>query len=252
MLVAFLDEFGHEGVYINKSHPKHNTSPIFGYGGFIMRVDNIRDFSLSFNRMRHFFIENNKFLLKELYENYEVKGRHIFKEKSMSSRHKRRVSNLGHKLLNSINNSDGRIFYTGMEKYQSLKDHDPSNLHVATARNSIKNISKYATSIDEKVMIIFDQHSVHENRCRPIADSMIRGGQFKSLVEPPHEAISELYNNIQAADWICSILLRIFSCRSNPKDWKDSKAYCDKFEEKIVSMAIPQSSMTFRQKELVL
>ena len=42
MLIAYLDEFGHQGPYIRHDHPKYNTHPCFGYAGFVLPADNVR------------------------------------------------------------------------------------------------------------------------------------------------------------------------------------------------------------------
>jgi hypothetical protein len=34
LYIAYLDEFGHDGPFISRNHEKHNTSPVFGLGGF--------------------------------------------------------------------------------------------------------------------------------------------------------------------------------------------------------------------------
>jgi hypothetical protein len=44
MLIAYLDEFGHIGPYISDSHTKFNTHPVFGYAGFVMPAENVREF----------------------------------------------------------------------------------------------------------------------------------------------------------------------------------------------------------------
>ena len=40
--VAYLDEFGHVGPYIGRSDPRHNTSPVFGFAGFILPAEAVR------------------------------------------------------------------------------------------------------------------------------------------------------------------------------------------------------------------
>ena len=42
--IAYLDEFGHVGPYAARSDPHHNTSPVFGFAGFIMPADEVRGF----------------------------------------------------------------------------------------------------------------------------------------------------------------------------------------------------------------
>lgn len=39
MLLACLDEIGEPGGFISHEHPRFNTSPAFGYAGFIILVE---------------------------------------------------------------------------------------------------------------------------------------------------------------------------------------------------------------------
>ena len=35
MLFAYIDEIGEAGAFISKDHKRFNTSPVFGYAGFV-------------------------------------------------------------------------------------------------------------------------------------------------------------------------------------------------------------------------
>ena len=45
MLIAYIDEVGEAGAYVSKTHKRYNTSPAFGYAGFILPADSVRGFS---------------------------------------------------------------------------------------------------------------------------------------------------------------------------------------------------------------
>ena len=44
MYFAYLDEFGHDGPFVSREHPRYRTSPVFGLAGFVMPADNVRYF----------------------------------------------------------------------------------------------------------------------------------------------------------------------------------------------------------------
>ena len=46
--IAYLDEFGHVGPYMSRSHPRHNDSPVFGFAGFVMPAEEVRGFDTWF------------------------------------------------------------------------------------------------------------------------------------------------------------------------------------------------------------
>ena len=60
--IVYLDEFGHIGPYVSSTHPKHNTHPAFGLGGFVLPINAVRPFS-------SFFFE----LKLNLFENFDIK-----------------------------------------------------------------------------------------------------------------------------------------------------------------------------------
>ena len=53
---AYLDEFGHVGPYGARSDPRYNTSPVFGFAGYIMPAEAVRVFgTLFFGRKGELF-----------------------------------------------------------------------------------------------------------------------------------------------------------------------------------------------------
>ena len=46
--LAYLDEFGHIGPYVSKDDPKHRTSPVFGFAGFVLPAEEVRGFGTWF------------------------------------------------------------------------------------------------------------------------------------------------------------------------------------------------------------
>lgn len=249
MLICFLDEFGHDGPYISKNHPTHNHSPVFGYGGFIIDVDNLREITQKFRSMSNGVYSSSPKIRSKCTKSGEVKGQYVFQKDSLKIK---RIRQSGHRLMNNISSSGGNLYFYGMEKYSGTGGHKPANLHISSTREAVKGILKYSISQNKKVLIIMDQHSTHFQRVKPIIANSFRKNLNFQLVEPPHEADSELYDSVQAADWICSIMFRTFSYRAQPKEWSSDHAYFDTYNEKIVANAIPQSSLKLRQSDLGL
>src|SRR5262245_36938514 len=50
--IAYLDEFGHIGPFVSRTHPKHNASPVFGLGGLLLPVDRVRPFATWFYQLK--------------------------------------------------------------------------------------------------------------------------------------------------------------------------------------------------------
>lgn len=53
MLLTYIDEIGSRTEYVSKDHPKYNTSPAFGYAGFIIPDDKAREFGAYFVSIRN-------------------------------------------------------------------------------------------------------------------------------------------------------------------------------------------------------
>lgn len=70
--IVYLDEFGHVGPYIAVDHKSHNTHPVFGLGGFVLPVDEVRSFSsFFFNLKQHLF---DKFDIPEARKKAQERG----------------------------------------------------------------------------------------------------------------------------------------------------------------------------------
>ena len=50
--IAYLDEFGHIGPFVSRQHPQHNTSPVFGLGGFVLPSSKVRAFATWFYQLK--------------------------------------------------------------------------------------------------------------------------------------------------------------------------------------------------------
>lgn len=53
MQLAYIDEIGEAGAFISHDHPKFNTSPAFGYAGFIIPAEKSRPFGQIFAKERN-------------------------------------------------------------------------------------------------------------------------------------------------------------------------------------------------------
>ena len=49
MFLAYIDEVAEPGAFVSKQDRRYNGSPAFGYAGFVIRDDRVRDFSRIFS-----------------------------------------------------------------------------------------------------------------------------------------------------------------------------------------------------------
>lgn len=69
--IVYLDEFGHVGPYVDVNHSTYKTHPVFGLGGFVLPIEEVRSFSSFFFNLK-----------QNLFEGYDIpQARQIAKEK---------------------------------------------------------------------------------------------------------------------------------------------------------------------------
>lgn len=52
VLLAYFDEIGETGAFVARDHPRFNTSPAFGYAGFVIPESAARGFAAEFARKK--------------------------------------------------------------------------------------------------------------------------------------------------------------------------------------------------------
>ena len=59
MYLAYLDEFGHIGPFVDRKHSRYNDSPVFGLAGFAIPADSVRHFRTWFFQRKCQFMKAN-------------------------------------------------------------------------------------------------------------------------------------------------------------------------------------------------
>jgi len=127
MLLSFLDEFGHIGPFVSRTHKSYNASPVFGLAGYILPHQNTRSFATWFFQMKC------QLLAAELHQcgvhaaTWEKKGNDLFTTKNI-----RKFPSVQHtmgRLINKIYKLNGRLFYYGRQKYQTPQQSRASGLY---------------------------------------------------------------------------------------------------------------------------
>lgn len=235
---VYLDEFGHIGPYISRTHPKYNTSPLFGLAGLILPASSIRKFSAFFFQLK------NRLCSYELSKSgvpaykWEYKGASVFRPKNIIQYPELRSSTF--RLLNGIHNFGGHIFYVGIEKNISPEQWSAEKLYLSVLREVIKRIDEFATEHTATVSIILDQISDFNSRntFRELvvgkACSEMYGLNHRScLVEPPMQVESYLYQTIQCADWLCALISKIETFNLQPDEFSDYEPLRQYFSSRI-------------------
>ena len=70
-------------------------------------------------------------------------------------------------------------------------------------------------------MMILDQHSSRLTLLESATRTMFGHHPTRWMVEPPFQVESHLYQTVQAADWIATLIGRIEACRARPQEYGD-------------------------------
>lgn len=231
MLFAYLDEFGHVGPFVSRTAKKFNESPVFGLAGIILPEKAVRPFATSFLQLKEHLLAADIEKSRKMAAKWEKKGVQIFRPSAMDKFPSLR--NGGFRLLNQLNRCGGKVFYYGREKRRGEEGGNSNGLYTTVMSKTIRRIDQYASSIDSNFAIVMDQHSARKDLLECAAKTMFGKEPARRLVSPPFEVESYLNQNIQAADWVASIVGRLWSYRLENAQYADHAAMESYFGERI-------------------
>lgn len=219
MLIAFHDEFGHCGPFIARSDKKHNTSPVFGLAGYVMPHDQVRGFATFFFQLKSHILSHELKASGVHPATWEKKGSELINSKNIKKYSS--VRDGVNRLLNELYKRNGRIVYYGREKYQLPSDSNSRGLYTTVLSHTIRSIDRYAGQRRSHFMMILDQHQDRLKLLEAASKTMFGGNPARYLMEPPFEVESHLYQTVQAADWIATLVGRIEAFRVAPDQYSD-------------------------------
>lgn len=245
--VLYLDEFGHPGPYIARNDSRHNTSPIFGLGGFFLPVEKVRAFST------YFFQLKNRLCRDELASHatpayqWEIKSSAVYRPKNIQNYPElRRTTN---RLLNRITSDAGQVFYVGILKYMTPEESDSAKLYTAVLREAIKRVDTYCQKHGATFSIVMDQcgdmqqgSTLRNVVVAQASMEMFGTAHRQCLVEPPMQVESHLYQTVQCADWLCGLIGKIQTYAVMSANYPEYECFQTYFGERL-SNAAPLSGL---------
>ncbi|MGV0879312.1 DUF3800 domain-containing protein [Martelella sp. FLE1502] len=235
--VVFLDEFGHIGPFVSRTHPNFKTSPVFGMAGFMIDSSNVRARSTWFHKLK------SDVFASEISESgkhpgqWEKKGNQIF-----TSARAYRTKRLGFALINEIKSNGGKIIYQGIEKYTDPEKSNGPGLYKTVLSKTIRAVDRKFQPDKEVYAIIVDQHNDREKLMVSAQQTMYsRVNGAYGLMEPPYQVESHLYPSVQMADWVSSIVGSLWNYKTRPEQFQDESWAEAYFEDRINSAATHSS-----------
>lgn len=228
MLLTYIDEVGSKTEYVSRGHKKHNTSPAFGYAGFVIPEGSAREFGSFFVRMRN-RLYREEYLKSNDPGRFEVKGSQVFRDRTPEM-YPGNISTFI-KLVSKLDALGGKLFYYAEEKPRGTFSQINSGLgykydqrdegglhqwmddvHNSVMRQVLNRMARYANENDENIMVMMDQ--INENERKPymsaayshIFSRRSEYPEMDKIVEPPMHIDSSISSNIQFADWVAAFL----------------------------------------------
>jgi hypothetical protein len=220
--IAYLDEFGHVGPFVSRSHAKHNTSPVFGLGGFVLPVERVRPFASYFYQLKCNLLAFEIERAGTPAYLWEKKGASLYTTENVLKYPELRRATA--RLLNRIEKEEGMVFYVGMQKTHSPEEHDPKALYRAVLREAIKRLDDFCGRNEGLFMMVLDELQDRKFREEIVAEAsceMFGDAQRVRMIEPPIQAESHLFQTLQCADWICGLVGRAGCHLVAPAEYAD-------------------------------
>lgn len=210
MLLAYIDEIGEPGAFVSPEHSRFNTSPAFGYGGFVIPDEHAREFGAIFQN------EKNALFANEVREaehpgRWERKGAQIFRP-ATPQRHPEQLRVFDH-LVREVHERGGRLFYYADEKPLGTAKQtglDPAKREAEAMQETLNRLARHADTCGQNMMVIIDQINEKTRAERlPNMYGHILGRateyqEMRRIIEPPMHVDSQLSANIQFADWVAA------------------------------------------------
>ncbi len=248
--LVYLDEFGHIGPFVSRTHPSYNTFPVFGFGGIIIPADQVRSFSSWFFKLKCNLLAFEISRANVPAHSWEKKGAALYTTANVL--HYPELRRATFRLFNQINARGGHVFYVGVEKSASPENHSPNALTFSVLREAIRRLHSYCVrDVDEDAgYLIFldrrDEQTYRDTLVTVTQQEMYRRNPRWTLLEAPTQVESHRYQLMQAADWICGLLGRIETYHARQDeypelDWTD-RYFTDRLNRIAIRSGVRKAS----------
>ena len=238
--IAYLDEFGHVGPYVSRTHPRHNDSPVFGFAGFVMPAEEVRGFGTWFYQRKCELLDFEIRRSGKHPATWEKKGASLYRAANL--RRYRQLRRTTNRLLGRIERSGGHVFYVGIRKTTQPDEHDANSLYSAMLREAIRRLDTFCTERPggpARFLLALDEHPRRAALLTAAARDMYGSDEpRRQLIEPPFHLESHRYQTVQAADWIAGLVGRLGACWKEPAAWPENAVFRRYFESRLTRIQI--------------
>ena len=172
---------------------------------------------------------------------WEKKGNEIFTHGRVY-----KTKRLGFALINEIKKRGGKVFYHGLEKRPGVDGADATTLYCKVLSGALRSIEAALARLGENYLVILDEHQSRVDLLAAAMRTMYgHNSPARHLIEPPYQVESHLYQTIQAADWISSIVGPMWAYKALPQQFAD-REWAQRYFSDRIGTAQTHSSVALR------
>ena len=230
MLIAYIDEVGEAGAFISKDHKRFNTSPVFGYAGFVVPEQHVhalsRDVAATKKKFYSFLCGEGTEDPGDYAPTWERKGSDLLSKHAMGRAGRQEVVELRSLLARIPSRYGGKLFYFVREKPigspGQVWGKDTGNSWEAMREErtleclgeAINRLCRHAEHEDQNILLFQDMinekqrfHQVTRSYAHIYSRIKVHQEMLR-ILEAPAYIDSELSTNIQCADWVAALIGR--------------------------------------------
>lgn len=152
------------------------------------------------------------------------------------------------RLMNRIEKDGGIVFYVGIQKTHSPETNSPKYLYCTVLHESIKRLDQYCLSRNAHFQMLLDeQEDSFRSQIVAEASKQMFGEARRTMIEPPIQAESHLFQTLQCADWLCGLIGRVGCYQVLPEEYGDL-SWTEKYFLSRLRRVAPTSGIR-RQRE---
>lgn len=248
--VVYLDEFGHIGPFVSRHHKSYNDSPVFGLAGMLLPVEAVREFAIFFYQLKcHLLawdLQHKNPGNLPAYQ-WEKKGSAVYTTVNVGKYKALRDATF--RLLKRIHQAGGHVFYTGEHKTTAPEVHDSTQTFKRQLLQTVRKIDRFCSNEGSTFMVLLDEQQAgdewRERNVEACTLAMFEDSSEKSrtLVEPPLQGESHLFQTLQCADWICGLVGRLTAYSVSPHEYAEWDIFQKYFADRLQAVALPCSGL---------
>jgi hypothetical protein len=238
--VVYLDEFGHIGPYIHRTHANHNDSPVFGLAGYALPITEVRRFGTWFFQHKCHLLQFEIDRSGKHPANWEKKGASLYTVTNVEKY--RELRQFTFRLINKIQQSGGFLFHVGLNKHRGVAAFDPNDLYKFVLREAIKRLDQHCLddgNPGQDFLLILDEHAQRQALVTEASIAMYgTANPRRSMIEPPLQVESHRFQTMQAADWIAGLVGRLGAFWKAPDEFPENQIFRTYFEQRLITASM--------------